>query len=57
MTEERQAIALNGIGLESAFRIIGRYWVVSRNARDDERSRFSAFVVDWLVDDPCFSEW
>ena len=56
MTEERQAIELNGIGGASVFRDIELSCVVFRGARDDGRSRSLPFEILWVVVDPCFSE-
>jgi len=49
-------MGLNGIGEASVFSAVDLSWVVFRGVHDDERSRSLAFVADWVVVDPCFSE-
>ena len=56
ITEERQKMRVDRIAGASEFKGAGRYGVIFRDLRDGGRCRSVAFLFDWVIVDPCFSE-
>ena len=56
ITEERQRMRVDRIAGASELKETGRYEEMFRDVRDERRCRSPAFLFDWVVVDPCFSE-
>ena len=56
ITEERQRMRADRIAVAPEYKGAGRYGEILREVRDGGRCRSAAFLFDWVIVDPCFSE-